>query len=70
MCRLRDDQQQPGEDEGGEEAKSPAFQSLSGLRPTRAAVRRLRTRAAMRPTAARTPKVGRDEAARSGGYKG
>jgi hypothetical protein len=39
--------------------KRPAFQSLSGRRPTVAAVRRLRVRAAMRPAAARTPKVGR-----------
>jgi hypothetical protein len=38
--------------------KRPAFQSFSGGRLTAAAVRRLRVRAAMSPTAARTPKVG------------
>jgi hypothetical protein len=40
-------------------AKRPAFQIASGFRPTVAAVRRLRVSAAMRPIAARTPKVGR-----------
>ena len=38
--------------------KRPAFQSLSEFKPTMAAVRRLRVRAAMSPTAARMPKVG------------
>jgi hypothetical protein len=40
-------------------AKSPAFQNLSGLRSKAVAVRRLRKSAAMRPIAARRPKVGR-----------
>jgi hypothetical protein len=39
--------------------KRPAFQTASEFRPTVTAVRRLRVSAAMRPTAARTPKVGR-----------
>ena len=38
--------------------KRPAFQTVSGERPRMAAVRRLRVSAAMRPAAARTPKVG------------
>ena len=56
---VGDDEQEAGEDEGGEEGEEAGVPELVGVEADRVAVRRLRARAAMRPTAARTPKVGR-----------
>lgn len=55
MERMRRRRERP---KAERRVKRPAFQSLSGGRPTVAAVRRLRVRADIRPAAARTPKVG------------
>jgi hypothetical protein len=56
--RVGGDEEQAGEREGGEEGEEAGVPELVGIEASAVAVRRLRVRAAMSPTAARTPKVG------------